>query len=110
MQLGKDFDQMVLPLLSSVLQLHDVESQLKVLKNSDTASKAKVASLQEELDERIEDTNSLRTALQVCVRMYMCVRERVYIVCVCSIVNANYFLPHSVRMRRVLSVRKSCRC
>ena len=66
---GQVLDQMALPLSSFVPQLHDVESQLKVLQSSDTASKAKVASLQEELDERIEDTNSLRTALQVCVHV-----------------------------------------
>ena len=58
-------------------QLRDAESQLKLLRSSDTASKAKVASLQEELEEHLEEANSLRTALQVCVVCGVCV------VCVC---------------------------
>ena len=53
-------------------QLHNAESQLKVLRSSDTASKAKVASLQEELEEHLEEANSLRTALQVCVVCGVC--------------------------------------
>ena len=53
-------------------QLHDAESQLKLLRSSDTASKAKVASLQEELEEHLEEANSLRTALQVCGRCSVC--------------------------------------
>ena len=61
-------------------QLHDAESQLKVLRSSDTASKGKVASLQEELEEHLEEANSLRTALQVCVVCGVC---GVWCVCVC---------------------------
>ena len=54
-------------LLHYFLSYYSFTAQLEVLKCSDIALKSKIAVLEEELAQRMEETNSLCTALQVCV-------------------------------------------